>query len=135
MASVRRFNWTAVPGSALLLAAVISLSFAPNTYATNPPNVVLFLADDLGWTDWQYNATLNPTGSKVYETPNLLALAQKSVNFTNAYAPAPICSPSRAGILTGQSPGRLHLTNYSPGIPNTTANLKEPPDWTRTLPG
>jgi arylsulfatase A-like enzyme len=135
MPSARRLISTAIHCGLLLLATATSLGIASLALATNPPNVVMFLADDLGWTDWQYNAALNPTGSKVYETPNLLALAQKSVNFTNAYAPAPICSPSRAAILTGQSPGRLHLTNFYPGIPNTTANLKEPSNWTRQLPG
>src|SRR4051812_28329829 len=103
--------------------------------ATTPPNVVMFLADDLGWTDWQYDATVNPTGSKLYETPNLMLLAQRSVNVTNAYAPSPVCSPSRAAILTGKSPARTRITNFVPGNPNTSATLREPSDWVRTLPG
>src|SRR3954468_869385 len=97
----------------------------PSAFAT-APNVVMFLADDMGWTDWQYDATLNPTGSKLYETPNLLRLAQRSVQFTQAYASAPVCSPTRASILTGQSPARTRLTNYLPGTANTTATLREP---------
>lgn len=135
MHSGRLFYWTATIGSLLLASGVLGLDSSSIALADPPPNVVLFLADDLGWTDWQYDATLNPTGSNVYETPNLLALAQKSVNFTNAYAPAPICSPTRASILTGKSPGRLQITNFSPGNPNTTTNLKEPSNWVRTLPG
>ena len=67
----------------------------------------MFLTDDLGWTDWQYDATLNPTGSLVYETPNLLQLAHQSMVFNNAYAACPLCSPTRASILTGQSPRGL----------------------------
>jgi len=86
----------------------------------------MFLTDDLGWTDWQYDATLNPTGSAVYETPNLLRLANQSMVFRNAYAAAPLCSPTRASILTGQSPARIGMTNIvgNPGV--TSATLKEP---------
>jgi arylsulfatase A-like enzyme len=97
------------------------------------PNVVMFLADDMGWTDWQRDAVLNPTGSVVYETPNLLRLAQQSVNFQNAYAAAPICSPTRVSILTGKSPARTKLTNFLPGNPNVTANLREPSGWASAM--
>lgn len=103
--------------------------------ADTPPNVVVFLTDDMGWTDWQYDAALNPNGSIVYETPNLVQLAQQSVVFNNAYSSAPICSPSRASILTGKVPARTTLTNFLPGNPNTTTNLKEPLNWQRNLAG
>lgn len=69
-----------------------------------PPNIVFILADDLGWRD------LGIYGSTYYDTPNLDALAERGVRFTDAYAAVPICSPTRASILTGQYPGRLHLT-------------------------
>jgi arylsulfatase A-like enzyme len=136
----RRSFWIAALGSLLLAGGVVERNHQ-SAYADPPPNVVLFLADDMGWTDWQYDATLNPTGSVVYETPNLLRLAQQSVNFTNAYASAPICSPTRAAILTGKSPARTRLTNFLPGSTNTSATLKEPSgssaqgDWQRVLPG
>ena len=117
------------------LSLVLAVPHPHTATADSPPNVVMFLADDMGWTDWQYDATLNPTGSKVYETPNLLALAQRSVNVTNAYAPSPVCSPTRAAILTGKSPARTRISNYVPGIPNTSATLKEPSGWVRQLPG
>ena len=68
------------------------------------PNIVFILADDLGWRD------LGIYGSTYYDTPNLDALAERGVLFTDAYAAVPICSPTRASILTGQYPGRLHLT-------------------------
>ena len=71
------------------------------------PNVILFLVDDLGYTD------LGFTGSTFYETPNLDALAQKGVFFDNAYAANPVCSPTRASILTGKYPSRIGLTNHS----------------------
>src|SRR3954463_3965687 len=107
----------------LLIGALSSIGRVAQATA---PNVVMFLADDMGWTDWQYDATLNPTGSVVYETPNLMRLAQQSVNFTSAYAPAPVCSPTRAAILTGKSPARLQITNILPSSPFPSANLKEP---------
>jgi arylsulfatase A-like enzyme len=68
------------------------------------PNFVFILADDLGWRDVGYN------GSTFYETPNIDRLAQQSMVFTNGYAAAPLCSATRAAILTGKYPGRLHLT-------------------------
>ena len=74
---------------------------------TEKPNVILFLVDDLGYTD------LGFTGSTFYETPNLDALARKAVFFDNAYAANPVCSPTRASILTGKYPSRIGLTNHS----------------------
>src|SRR3954454_8918385 len=111
---------------AVLSALIVVSQLGTHSARATTPNVVMFLADDMGWTDWQYDATLNPTGSVVYETPNLLQLAQRSVNFTSAYAPAPVCSPTRAAILTGKSPTRLQITNIIPSPPNTTNNLREP---------
>src|SRR5215211_20265 len=119
----------------LLASGVFPIGAGRLAYGTPPPNIVMFLADDMGWTDWQFDASLNPTGSKVYETPNLLQLAQRSVNVTNAYSPSPVCSPTRAAILTGKSPARTRITNFLPGNPNTSATLREPTDWVRTLPG
>ena len=87
-------------------------------FGQGSPNVVMILSDDQGWTDWQKDAVLNPTGSVLYETPNLLRLAQQSVNFTNAYASAPICSPSRLSLLTGKSPARTKLTQFLPLPPS-----------------
>src|SRR5919205_1148205 len=74
-----------------------------------PPNIVLILVDDLGWSD------LGSYGSTFYRTPNIDALAASGVRFTDAYAAAPVCSPSRATLLTGKSPARLHLTDWLPG--------------------
>ncbi len=71
-----------------------------------PPNVILVLVDDLGWTD------LACFGSPSYETPHVDALARDGVVFRQAYAPAAVCSPSRAAILTGRSPARLGITDW-----------------------
>ncbi|WP_375585820.1 sulfatase [Cyclobacterium xiamenense] len=75
----------------------------------SPPNVLFILVDDLGYQD------LGFTGSRFYETPNIDKLASEGMVFTNAYAASPICSPSRAAILTGKYPARLNLTDYIPG--------------------
>ncbi len=72
-------------------------------------NFIFVLIDDLGWRD------LGCCGSSFYETPNLDKLAAGGVRFTDAYAACPVCSPSRASILTGKYPARLGLTNYIGG--------------------
>ena len=69
------------------------------------PNVVFILTDDLGWSD----TTLYGTTS-FYETPNMERLANRGMRFTNAYTAYPTCSPTRASIMTGLSPGRLGFT-------------------------
>ena len=70
------------------------------------PNILFILLDDLGWAD------LSCYGSDFYETPNLDRLATKSMRFTDAYAACPVCSPTRASIMSGKYPARLGLTNY-----------------------
>lgn len=76
--------------------------------ATKPMNVVFILADDLGCSD-----TTLYGNTELYETPNLERLAARGMTFTQAYSASPICSPTRASILTGRNPARLGLT--SPG--------------------
>jgi len=80
--------------------------------APSPPNVVFILADDLGPND------LACYGRREHHTPNLDRLAAEGSRFTCAYVAQPICSPSRAAILTGKTPARLHLTTYLPGRPD-----------------
>src|SRR3954466_13143221 len=72
-------------------------------------NFVLILMDDLGWAD------VGCYGSKFYETLNIDRMAAKGVRFTNGYAACPVCSPSRAAIMTGKFPARVGVTNYLPG--------------------
>jgi arylsulfatase A len=76
---------------------------------SKPLNFVFILADDLGWAD------LGCYGSDLNETPNLDRMAIEGIRFTNAYAACPVCSPTRASIMTGKYPARLRLTNYLPG--------------------
>jgi arylsulfatase A-like enzyme len=82
---------------------------AQGTEAPKPPNILFVLLDDLGWHDTK------PYGNELIDTPNLSRLAAESARFTNAYAACPVCSPTRASILTGQYPARLHLTDWIPG--------------------
>ena len=103
-----------------LLALCISWSLVART------NVVFFLADDLGWAD------LGCYGSDFYETPNIDRLAADGLRFTDAYAAAHSCSPTRGSILTGRYPGRTHLTDWIPGrVPDGSKLL--PPKWTNFL--
>jgi len=75
----------------------------------NRPNFVFILVDDLGWKD------LGVYGSTFYETPNLDKLAASGIMFTDAYASCPVCSPTRASIMTGKYPSRLNITDWIPG--------------------
>ncbi|HZQ48188.1 MAG TPA: sulfatase [Verrucomicrobiae bacterium] len=97
--------------------------------AAVPPrlNVVLILADDLGWTD------LGCYGSKYYESPNVDRLARDGVKFTQNYSACTVCSPTRAALLTGKYPARLHVTDWIPGLPPENPKLLVP-DWTKYLP-
>ena len=90
-------------------------------------NIIVFLVDDLGWTD------LSGYGSDLYETPNIDRLAQQGVKFTNAYSACTVCSPTRAAMMTGKYPARLHLTDWIAGRENEYGKLRVP-DWTKYLP-
>jgi arylsulfatase A-like enzyme len=80
----------------------------PRSPAAEPdrPNVIIVLADDLGWGD------LSCYGGTIAATPRLDRMAQEGVRFTQAYVASPICSPSRCGIITGQFPGKWKITSY-----------------------
>ncbi len=74
-----------------------------------PPNFVFFLIDDMGWRD------LGVSGSAFHLTPNIDALAASGIRFTQAYAASPVCSPTRASVLTGRHPARLDITDWIGG--------------------
>jgi len=90
-------------------------------------NVVVVLVDDLGWQD------LSCQGSNYFETPAIDRLAAEGMRFTRGYAACTVCSPSRAAMMTGQSPARLHITDWIPGHHKPEAKLA-PPGWTLELP-
>jgi len=73
------------------------------------PNFILILIDDLGWVD------LGCYGSSFHETPHLDRLAQEGMRFTDAYASCPVCSPTRASLMTGKYPATVQITNYIAG--------------------
>ena len=90
-----------------LLAAFLVL-LALECPAALKPNILFILIDDMGWMD------LGCQGNPHVKTPNIDRFAMEGVRFTDAYAPAPVCSPTRAALMTGHSPARLHLTNHLP---------------------
>ncbi len=77
--------------------------------SSRPPNILLIMIDDLGWTD------MSVQGSTLFETPALDRLATQGMRFTDNYAASPVCSPTRAALITGQSPARLAITNHITG--------------------
>ena len=95
--------------------------------AAKKPNVVFILADDLGWLQ------IGCYGSDFYETPNIDRLAAQGMRFTDAYAACPVCSPTRASIMTGKYPARLHLTDFIAGGSFPYERLRRP-DWQKFLP-
>jgi arylsulfatase A-like enzyme len=111
---------------ASLLVAL--LAFSTLGFAAERPNVVFILADDLGWAD------LGCYGSTFYQTPNLDRLAREGIRFTDAYAACNVCSPTRASILTGKYPARVHLTDWLPGRPSRPADKLEAPVILQHLP-
>ncbi|MEX2216121.1 MAG: sulfatase [Phycisphaeraceae bacterium] len=95
-----------------------------------PPHVLLIMADDLGWKD------LHCQGNDALRTPRLDAFAKQGLRFTDAYAASPVCSPTRASIMTGLAPARLHITQHGPdGKQFWPADRKvQPPASDNTLP-
>ena len=109
--------WCAVPH-----ALRSSAQMARTPAAQIRPNIIFILADDLGVND------LGVYGRHDHRTPNLDRLAARGLRFTSAYVASPICSPSRAALMTGRAPARLHITTYLPGRADApTQRLLHPP--------
>lgn len=98
-----------------LILGVLNFSLSSVAYDLSGirPNIVIFYVDDLGWQDVQLNELDNACP---YETPNIRKLADVGMNFTQGYASAPTCAPSRAGIITGQHPAKLKFTHVDLGV-------------------
>jgi arylsulfatase A-like enzyme len=111
--------------ASLAAAASAAVIAAPPT--PENPNIILILADDLGWTD------LGCFGSDLYQTPHLDQLAREGMRFTQAYSACPLCSPTRAAVLTGMYPARLRVTDWIPGRRPHNPKLLIP-EWTKHLP-
>ncbi len=108
-----------LPWACLLLLCTTTAGTAAND-ERRPPNVLFILADDLGWTD------LGCYGSSFYETPNVDRLSEEGVRFVNGYAACPVCSPTRASLMTGKYPARLGLTAH--------IGDAQPDNWKRNSP-
>lgn len=109
---------------AFLLACAFSVVAA---MAADRPNVVLIVIDDLGYTDTA------PYGSVLHQTPNIARLAAEGIRFTNYYAASPVCSPTRASLLTGRNPARLRLTNFLKGLRRDPNSPVLPADYADCL--
>ncbi len=110
------------------IAAVCDAVAAREEADASKPNVVLFVVDDLGWVDVGCN------GSAFHRTPNVDRLAADGMRFTHAYAACPVCSPTRAALMTGQYPARLHLTDWIPGNRQFALRRVLPPEFRQELP-
>jgi arylsulfatase A-like enzyme len=108
----------------LSLAGGLTAIAIPECAKKQRPNFLFILVDDLGWTD------LSCYGSSFYETPNIDRLAAEGMKFTQAYAACPVCSPTRASIMTGKYPARMSTTDWF-GAPQPETAHKH---WTRHKP-
>ena len=115
-----------------LIATTLVATLAMGAESNRQPNVVFILADDLGWSD----TTLFGT-TRFYKTPNIERLAARGMTFTRAYSASPLCSPTRASILTGLSPARHGITSPSCHLPTVTLKAipksTGPPDAKATV--
>ena len=115
-------------GNAGIVLAKTRVRIASQVIVKQRPNIILVVADDLGSSD------LRSYGSDFHRTPNLDGLAARGIKFTNAYAASPVCSPSRASLLTGKHPARLHLTDWLPGREDSATQKLLRPTIRRELP-
>src|SRR6187200_1694454 len=106
--------------SVFIVAVLCIVGVRPVAAASQTPNIVVFLIDDLGATD------LGCFGSTFYETPNVDRLAAGGMRFTAAYSACPVCSPTRASIMTGCYPPRTGITDYI-----NAGGGNQPQGWTR----
>ncbi|MSU25379.1 MAG: DUF4976 domain-containing protein [Opitutus sp.] len=120
-------NFPLVRRAALAVGFLLLGLWPAAAAAPRAPNIIFFLIDDWGWTDAAC------FGSKLYETPQVDRLAAQGMKFTQAYAACTVCSPTRAAVMTGKYPARLHLTDWIAGHNRPYAKLKIPM-WTLQLP-
>ncbi len=111
----------------LLLGSCMTPCASANASASDTPNIIVILIDDMGYTD------IACDGSLYHRTPNIDSLARAGMHFTSAYSACTVSSPTRAAMMTGKYPARLHLTDWIPGQNFKYAPMS-PPDWTKYLP-
>ncbi len=115
-------------GVTLAAAVVPSPVLAQSMTEKRPPNIVFILVDDMGWPD------LGCYGNTFHETPNIDRLATQGMRFTDAYAACPVCSPTRASLLSGQYPAHVGVTDFIPGHWRPYEKLRVPVNRTQYLP-
>jgi arylsulfatase A-like enzyme len=120
-------KWT-IPIGLVVLTFAASCVFGAQGIPAARLNIVFILVDDMGWADG------GCFGSKFYQTPQMDALAKQSVRFTQAYAACAVCSPTRAALMTGKYPARLHITDYISGEATPKDSRFRLPDWQEHLP-
>ena len=117
------------PGIKKTVFLYLIFSISGFSQPLNQMNIVLILIDDLGWSD------LACYGSDLHETPNVDRLAGQGLHFTEAYAASPVCTPSRAALMCGEHPARLHMTVWSEAAKNPPLDRKMiPPVTEENLP-
>ena len=114
-------------------AFLVSCALPVILNADTPPNIILFLVDDMGWQDTSVSFGSTPTSlNRRYQTPAMQNLAEEGVVFTNAYSASPVCTPSRTAIMTGQCPGRSGISYWilHPDRDTSAAHPRlVPPPW------
>ncbi len=127
---MKRFKQRILKNLSIILMLLLAVSCGKQNNSTpeknsmdRSPNIIMIVADDLGWYD------LSCYGNDFIETPNLDQLAKEGIKFTDAYAAAPLCSPSRASLITGLHPIRVNITEHIHGNrpPGPNQKLKTPP--------
>lgn len=111
-----------------LLSLIAGIALAATAIAAEKPNVVLIVIDDMGQRD------CGAYGSTFFRTPNIDRLAKEGMKFTDAYAACPVCSPTRASLMTGKYPARLNLTDWLPGRGDRPDQRLNRPNINQQLP-
>ncbi|MFG0264142.1 MAG: sulfatase-like hydrolase/transferase [Rhodopirellula sp. JB055] len=106
MTLTKKWAWLPAALACLLLPALHAAAQSPQTHANAKPNIVLVMADDQGWGDVGYN------GHPFVQTPEMDAMAKDGFVFDRFYAAAPVCSPTRASVMTGRNPIRSKVPNH-----------------------
>jgi len=110
-----------------LLLCLLATGCIPAAASTRT-NIVFMLIDDMGWADG------GCFGSRFYQTPRMDRLAAEGMRFTHAYAACAVCSPTRAALMTGKYPARLHITDWIPGENAPKNSRFRLPEWQQHLP-
>ena len=114
----------------LALSALLSPAALVAEEPADRPNILLVMTDDMGWMD------LHCQGNPILRSPQIDGLAKQGVRFINAYAAAPVCSPTRAALMTGLAPARLHITQHGADGPQFWPEDRrvQPPPTKDSLP-